>query len=64
MHLFVDANSTYRLERWDRHLNDRYSPSNEIVALKSVLTELKRFVSRVVSMPLIKKKRLKRRQDS
>ena len=64
MHLFVDANSTYRRERWDRIPNDRYSSSNEIVALKSVLKELKRFVSRVVSLPLIKRNLLKRRQDS
>lgn len=35
---------------------DKFSASNEIVALKSVLTELKRFLSRVVSLPLIKKK--------
>jgi hypothetical protein len=55
MHLFVDANSTYRRERQDRHPNDRYSPGNEIVTLNSVLTELERFVSRVVSTPLIKK---------
>lgn len=55
MHLFVDANSTYRSERWDRLPEDRYSLSNEIIALKSVIRELKRFVSRVVSLRLNKK---------
>ena len=64
MYLYVDANSIYRRERRVRLPNDGFSPSNEIVALKSVLTELKHFVSRVVSLPLIKKKLLKRRQYS
>jgi hypothetical protein len=64
MYFFVDANSIYRREGWVRLPNDKLSASNEIVALKSVLTELKRFLSRVVSLPLIKKKLLKRRQGS
>jgi len=65
MYFFVDANSIYRREEWVRLPKDKFSASNEIVALKSVLTELKFFLSRVVSLPLIKKKKLlKRRQDS
>ena len=55
LYLYVDAKSIYRRERGIPLPNDRFAPGNVIVALKSVLTELKHFVCRVFSLPIIKK---------